>query len=330
MSKKELNRQYYRGIKKTYFIYVIVCVFCLGFRVLYQHEKLKIRQMILSILDFSADSYSWYIEMYIGLFLMIPFLNILWNNMTLEKQRWLIITLLCLTAVPSLLNCWNLFFIESDTRIYNTIIPEWWQGSVYIFLYYFLGAYFSEMEKKNTYKRDIFLLIGMMIVFGGFTYLRSYNGIYEWGAYNSYYGFQVVLIAIFIFRILLHVPMQRCPQIVKKGVLKISDLSLGIYLGSNISDKIVYPKLAELVIEPIKRMDFFLIIVAISFLMAFMISMLANSIYEVASGRTEKMYGSFLKLLNSKKKYQYLTVKLRGQAFPLQEKIFLLKCEKII
>ena len=297
MNNKELNLRYYKGIKKTYSIYIIICIFCLVFRILYQHEELKLREMVLSIFDFSANSYSWYIEMYIGLFLMIPFLNVLWNHMTFQKQRWLIITLLCMTAVPSLTNCWNLFFIESDAKVYNALIPDWWQGSVYIYLYYFLGAYFQKIEIKKTYIKDILLLIGMMIIFGGFTYFRSYNDLYEWTAYNSYYGFQTVLVAFFLFRILLQVPMERCPKIIKMGIKKVSQLSLGIYLASNISDKIIYPKLIEIIGEPIKRMDFIIVVVIFSFLMALLMSMLADYIYKIMSKTLGKLYERKMKII---------------------------------
>ena len=76
--------------------------------------------MILSILDFSADSYAWYIEMYIGLFLIIPFLNILWNNLNDVGRKWLIITLLGLTALPSLLNCWDFLSLGDQSAAYCT------------------------------------------------------------------------------------------------------------------------------------------------------------------------------------------------------------------
>ena len=209
MCKKELTRKYFKGIGKTYFIYVIVCLFCLVFRIFYLQENLKIGQIILSVFDFSANSYSWYIEMYIGLFLMIPFLNILWNNITHSQRKWLLLTLFCLTALPSMFNCWNFFMIEGDSRVYNTIIPEWWQGSVYVFFYYFLGAYFrDDKEKKTLNVKHWLLLLGIMVLFGGFTYFRSYKGIYEWVAYNSYYGVQVIIIAFLVFEILLYIKIR--------------------------------------------------------------------------------------------------------------------------
>ena len=98
--------------------------------------------MLTSILDFSADSYSWYIEMYIGLFPLIPFLNILWTNLKIREKKIFIFSLLFLTAVPSLLNCWNLLG-ESHLISVNPIVPDYWE-ILYPFTYYYLGAYMRE------------------------------------------------------------------------------------------------------------------------------------------------------------------------------------------
>ena len=140
--------------------------------------------MILSILDFSADSYAWYIEMYIGLFLIIPFLNILWNNLNDVGRKWLIITLLGLTALPSLLNCWDLLSLGDKTRVYSAIVPDYWE-TLYPITYYFLGAYLKEETKKFFLLKESIILLGLMIVFGLFNYYRSYDGTYEWIGYNN-------------------------------------------------------------------------------------------------------------------------------------------------
>lgn len=281
MNKKELKLSYYKGIRKTYIIYVIICCFCLMFRILFQHEKFLIREMILSILDFSADSYSWYIEMYIGFFLMIPFLNILWNNMDQTKQKGLLITLLCISTLPSLINCWNFFMIESGSRVYNSLIPAYWEH-LYFFTYYFLGAYLSGNSKgRNKLSRDIPLLVVLMIIFGGFSYYRSYGSVYEWVAYNSYQGIQVVIMTFLIFRILLTLPVDKAPKTIKAVIYKISELSLGIYLASAISDAVIYPELTSRVPEAVKRMDYLPIAVGCSFVAALIISGVANLLYKL-------------------------------------------------
>lgn len=300
MNKKELNLIYYKGIRKTYILYVIICVFCLVFRVLYKHEKLQIRQMILSILDFTANSYSWYIEMYIGFFLLIPFLNILWNNMNQNKKKGLIITLLCISTLPSLTNCWNFFMIESDSRVYNSIIPGYWEH-LYFFTYYFLGAYLCEKSRsKVSLLRDTVALIGLMVAFGVFTYYRSYGAAYEWVSYNSYQGIQVVIITFLIFRILLSLPTGKISNIVRAVICKISEMSLGIYLASAITDAIIYPELIQRETDAIRRMDYFPIVVMCSFVGALIISFFANLIYKIIMSGCHK---AKLFLSNNKMKF---------------------------
>ena len=45
-----------------------------------------IKDVVMRIFSFSTIPYGWYVEMWIGLFLMVPFLNILWWNCPSKKQ----------------------------------------------------------------------------------------------------------------------------------------------------------------------------------------------------------------------------------------------------
>ena len=279
MNRKELSLSYYKGIKKTYIIYVLVCICCLLFRVLYEHESMGMRQMILSIFNFSADSYAWYIEMYIGLFLLIPFLNIIWTNLNDKNKKWLIITLLGMTALPSLINCWYILPSQSERPVYSAIVPDYWE-MIYPVTYYFLGAYLKDLKTKVSFLREGILLVCMMLLFGGVNYWRSYGESYEWISYNSFQGIQPVIISVLIFRVILALPMENCPNIVKKGISEISRLSLGIYLASAISDRIVYPVLLEKVSVEVRRIDYFLVTVLASFAIALIISFIVNIVYD--------------------------------------------------
>lgn len=278
MNKKKWSAGYYKGLQKTYCIYFMISICCLFFRILYEKEQFGIRQMLTSILDFSADSYSWYIEMYIGLFLLIPFLNILWTNLKIREKKIFIFSLLFLTAVPSLLNCWNLIG-ESHLTSVNPIVPDYWEV-LYPFTYYYLGAYIRESSTEKVFwKKEILLLIALAVLFGIFTYCRSEGGSYEWMSYNSYQGGEVIIISVLIFRILSVLPIDKCPVIIKKLINKISILSLGIYLASAISDSILYDYLAEKIIDPVKRIDYFPVMVLSSFLISFGISWIINILY---------------------------------------------------
>lgn len=299
MNKKELSFSYYKGIQRTYCIYVLISICCLFFRVIYENESLGIRKMILSILDFSADSYGWYIEMYIGLFMIIPFLNILWHNLNHGGRKWLLITLLGLTALPSVLNCWDFLDLGDKTRVYSEIVPNYWEN-LYPITYYFMGAYLKEETKKIFLLREGILLIALMIVFGLFNYYRSYDGTYEWIGYNSFWGMQVVIVSILIFRVLMAVPIAKTPSVVKKGILKISELSLGIYLASAISDKIIYPVVAEQITDAVRRIDMFPIIVLSSLMIALIIAVIANIVYIFLAKAVQGIVNSIEKTLPSK------------------------------
>lgn len=112
MNHKELNAKYYHGIIHTLQIYIISMVLCILFERFYLHENLSIKYAIFSILG-GDIAYSWYVEMYIGLFLLIPFLNILYHGLeTQKRKRVLIVTLLFCTAFPSLFNIFDLFNLD--------------------------------------------------------------------------------------------------------------------------------------------------------------------------------------------------------------------------
>ena len=128
-----------------------------------------------------------------------------------------------------------------------------------------------------------------MVIFGCLTYYRSYNTPYEWTAYNSYQGIQVVIITFLLFRILLALPVEKSPNIIKSVIYKISEFSLGIYLASAITDAVIYPELIEKVTNAVRRMDYLPIVVSLSFIAALIISGAANIIYKILANGCNKI-----------------------------------------
>lgn len=97
--------------------------------------------------------------------------------------------------------------------------------------------------------------------------------------HNSFWGVQALIVAVLIFRVLMAVPMEKTSSIVKKGILKISELSLGIYLASAISDKVIYSMVAEKMTDVVRRIDAFPLIVLGSFVIALIIAIVVNIVY---------------------------------------------------
>ena len=150
---KTASVSYYLRLIRTLFIYVCASLLVAVYRIFIAKDGLTFAGAFLGIFSFSTLSYAWYIEMYLGLYLMIPFLNILYNGLNGQKQKqWLILTFLLLTAAPSMVNIYRFDSLEwwllpSIDNNYQPLIPDWWTG-LYPLTYYFIGCYLREYPIK--------------------------------------------------------------------------------------------------------------------------------------------------------------------------------------
>ena len=91
MNKKKLSKKYYKGLVKIICIYLIASIICLLYKKFYLGENIGLYISLQKLLFYNAANYGWYIEMYIGLFLLIPFLNLIYNNLENRKQKLILI-----------------------------------------------------------------------------------------------------------------------------------------------------------------------------------------------------------------------------------------------
>ena len=250
MCKKELTCTYYRGIIKTIIIYLLACILGLLYRVLVEHEGISLNNAISEILSFSAVEYSWYIEMYIGLFVMIPFLNILYNSLQSRHVKiWMILTSLCLTSLPCIVNvyeCTSLqwWVMPSVSDNYTQLIPDWWVG-FYPITIYFIGCYLREYALKISFRKNVVYLLASFLFSGVYCYYRSYGNWYVWGEWQSEGSLLNIIPAVLMFNLWNNLQTDQWPQIIRKSLMRLSELCLGAYLFSGIAERIVYPKLVN-------------------------------------------------------------------------------------
>lgn len=244
MQHKTLSRGYYRGILKTLEIYVLASIACLLFKKFALNYHVTFKTAVLDILDFDAANYAWYIEMYIGLFLMIPFLNLAWHGLkTPGQKKALIFTMISLTFLPKLLNSFDLrtagwWASPSLSTTYDPIVPGFFTA-MYPITYYFIGAYLREYGWKLNRVLNLFLLALAVVLFGWYNFYRSDGGSFVWGS-NSTWGGENLVTAVLLFTLLLNLKMKRWPKPVHVVLREISGIALGIYLISWIFDRIVY------------------------------------------------------------------------------------------
>ena len=145
MSKKELSKKYYSGITKTLVVFVISTLACMIYKNIAQGDVFDLKSFILGTLDFTGSNYSWYIEMYIGLFLLTPFLNLAYGKLKNKKQKQvLLVTAVFLTIIPSLFNIFNFGSLDwwtnpTSSDEFQKLVPSWWQG-FYPVAYYLRGV----------------------------------------------------------------------------------------------------------------------------------------------------------------------------------------------
>lgn len=284
MERKKLSRQYYTGITKTLGIYVLSSIACTLFKWLYLHKKYKLIDILFDLLGFSGAEYAWYVNMYIGLFLLIPFLNSIYQNLISKKQKQiLLLTLLFLTVAPSVLNIYNFrttgwWQQPSLSTKYAQIIPNWW-GRVYPITYYFFGCYLKEYGLKLKKGTNLFLLFLTIFFQTLFMYYRSYATTFMKGAYEGWSALPTVISAILFFNLLKNVDLSQENIVIKKIIKQISDLSFGAYLLSFIFDKIFYPILNNHVPFVTDRLNYYPLVVPLIFVCSLIASYVVNILY---------------------------------------------------
>lgn len=223
---KTISRKYYTGLIAVILSYVFISVITILFREHYVGEHYSTIQWILKITGFSAISYAWYIEMWIGLFLLTPFLNILWKNIETRRHKHiLILTMYLLCALPDLFNRYGVH-----------LVPGYWKV-IYPCAFYFIGAYIREYRPEWSRLRLFgFIILCCLInpVFNAL-FVKNHSMIQLIGGGNGVIGMPLAA-AVFLAVYHLDVRAGWCRRILQS----ISQVSLDMYLASYIFDVLFY------------------------------------------------------------------------------------------
>lgn len=235
MHRKQLTGRYYLGVLSTVFTYLFASGFCLVFRFL--RDGISVKEAVASVLNYSAAPYSWYIEMYLGLFLIIPFLNGGYHSLgSRRKKRVMAVSLVVMTALPPLVN------------IRMQILPQWWQ-QFYPVSYYVMGAYLSEYQPKLKNRYLLLILAGNTLLAGTFQFYKCYGGGFSWGPWTDWGSIFNVVNAAALFLLIRSVNTEGW-NLKFKGTLRyVASLCLGGYLLSWVFDSIFYSILRSRVPE---------------------------------------------------------------------------------
>ena len=185
---------FYKGLLPILISYTLTCIISYPIRHFLLGEALPLGQWIHNFFTFS--NYSWYIEMYIGLILLSPFINLILAQLKTEKQLfWAAGTMIFLTALPSI------------TAI--DLIPDFWV-SLYPITYYVIGAVIRRLQPQ--FKPRLCLLGAAAVSMGlGLITLATADQTFSDGYVSGYGGFWVTLTVTLLFLGLYRLPISPKP-----------------------------------------------------------------------------------------------------------------------
>lgn len=179
---KKWDRNYYRGLLPILVGYVLTCLVSFPIRHYLLDEPLSLGQWLDKMINFG--NYAWYLEMYIGLILFAPVLNLALDQMKSKEQILaLCATMITLTALPSITSL--------------SIAPDYWE-SLYPITYYVLGAAIRKLQPKAS---TVLCLLGVVTVSMGLglASLLSTEGTFNQGFGQGYGGFWITGIVVLLF-----------------------------------------------------------------------------------------------------------------------------------
>ena len=280
MCNKKLNKNYYKGILKILILAIII-----GIITILLFGSMTMNKFIDNAINYSGAVYSWYVRLYFGLFLLIPFLNVIINNLESKKHLFiLIISIILLTSIPSVL-------IKDGYPIINS----WW-GQIYPFMYYFIGAFIRKYPPKISKNAALFLFIILLLLNGFLNIYIAHGNVFKDSGLNNYTSTGVLLTTLYLFIYLLKVTCDKIPKVFKWLIEKTSKNTLSIYLISYIFDNIFYD-IARVYLS--NRILFSSICILGVFICSFICALVLDKIYDKFINKpVNKLYDLGVNIIN--------------------------------
>ena len=288
LKNKRLGKAYYFKLVQTIGIYLLASVACGVYKVLFASEPISIGAAVRGLFSFSTAGYGWYVEMYLGLFLLIPFLNMMYEGAKTQKNRKLLVcSLLILTALPSILNIWKLLPLSwwlrpSSSQSYDYLVPDYWI-MIFPITYYVIGAYLRDYPLRLKRSVNLLLILLVFAVGGLFNYYRSYGTFFVGGEWSDYRSILVVVQSVLVFHFLNGLDYSRVGDKTAAVLGRLSSWTLGAYLCSEIFDGLFYPLITEHVSGMLMRLLYFPLIVPAVYICSLALSAVLNGIYALCA-----------------------------------------------
>lgn len=275
MDSGDLYKRCLPRLVVTYFFWGILSLI---FNIIYLQWKFDIKSVV-SLFNFTVQDRAWYMNMYFGIFLVIPFINACWNNISKKEKHNLLIVLFLVSAVSKYI--WNVSNIISSGENCIVFISQYLWNSIYIF-YYLVGAYIAEYSVSYKRKR-VFTFLQILLILNTLYYFIEGYGLFYYDipeARSLWYDNPFLAIeSICTFICFYDVKIEN--NLIRKNISTIAKVSFDMYLVSYIFDNVVNRKLIILYQNP--KVGFWIALIAcfgLSFLLSFLAAFIKNVLFD--------------------------------------------------
>lgn len=265
MNQKKWDLLYLKKIIRIIVLYIVISIICYVFRTNYNNQSINIYQLAVDLISFHGAKYSWYVNMYIGLFLLIPYINVMFNNLDKKNKQILILIMIILSGIP----------------IYGRI--SFW-NAIYPLSYYLLGAFFSQYPVKGK-KLIIFLTINVIIFLE--VIVKSYSPEGFLSLDISSYGYVgTVVVGVGIFIVFYQSNVKN--KYLKKIIESVSKVSFSMYLISEVYDTVVYRLLDSYTSDYSIKAKLFIPCIAVIFILSYISAWIIERAYDFLASKLQE------------------------------------------
>lgn len=274
---KKLNKAHYMSLVPILFSYFILC----SIRMIAENRVYgqihSLQSAVKALLSYQS---AWYVGMYIGLMLICPFLNKLWDALTEKEHKILIISLIAVTMMYPLT---------------GYVFPSYFQY-IYPITYYFAGAFIKTYRPVVNKLILIICFVSATLVNGLITVYSSKGGPYAPGILaavdNGQNAITIAIAATAVFLFFYNVKIKN--GIIANLTKSASNCSLEIYLLQAAYNAVIYTYLGRTVSGAEQYFWWFFVTVPLSFVLSWVSSAVYKMIYGFCSRQ--------ISALNSNKK----------------------------
>lgn len=268
LNKAKVCKKYYFRCIRIIFEYVVVSIICYLVRVYY--FKQEIAHPIADLFSFGLAGYSWYVNMYLGLFLLIPFINILYKSIPTKSQKLILIgSLIFINSIIGLINSFKFAYATN-----------YW-AALYPIMYYLIGNYICEYKPKVNRLALLFIIILTAMLATSFIFINNEEKIFNYRL-SWYEEIFTVTISTCIFLMLYRIKAPKFEPI-SWFFSTVSKSSLSAFMLSQLVDIAFYKILNQKKTDFISKLEYMPIMVLTIFCISVVAGYAVFLLYDVPS-----------------------------------------------